>query len=43
MLTYMDDHFGLVDLVQDLAYVMDDYGDAVCVPFGLPSYYWQEV
>lgn len=40
-LTYMDGWFGLVDRCEDLAYVQDDFGDAVLVPFCLPSFFWQ--
>jgi hypothetical protein len=41
-MNYMDDHFGLVDRETDLAYVMDDFGEAIEVPFSLPAYYWQD-
>lgn len=43
MLTYMDNWFGLVDREADQAYTMDDYGNAMHVPFYLPSFYWQEI
>lgn len=42
MLEYMDDHFGLIHRESDMAYVMNELGDAIWVPFGLPNFYWQE-
>jgi hypothetical protein len=41
-LAYMDDHFGLVDAKNDRAYEIDDFGNAVEVPWSVQSYYWQD-
>lgn len=41
-LTYMDGHFCLYDSINDWSYVMDDYGNAVYVNWGLYSAYWQD-
>ena len=38
---YMDDRLGFVDTFSDEAYVMDDFGNAVWVPFSMqhPEYF----
>ena len=41
MLTQLDDCLGYVDEF-DFAYVMDNYGNAVRVPFSLGVYYFQD-
>jgi hypothetical protein len=43
MYSYMNDRLGFVDSYTDWAYVMDDYGNLVHVPFCLGMFYWQEV
>ena len=42
-LVYMLGHFGLYEYINDWAYVMDDFGNAVRVPFNLPQWYFQTV
>jgi hypothetical protein len=37
----MDDRLGLVDPITDRAFVMNDFGDAIEVPFSLPRWYFQ--
>jgi hypothetical protein len=41
-LSYMDDWFGLVDRINDVAYAMDDFVNAIRVDFSLPSFYFQD-
>lgn len=44
MLIYFDEHcHGFFDKITDIAYIMDDYGNAVEVNWSLDSWYWQEV
>jgi hypothetical protein len=38
---YMDGRLGFVD-EEDMAWIMDDYGNLMRVPFSLPSWFWQE-
>ena len=40
-LHWMDDRLGLIDTISDEAFVMDDFGNAVWVPFSLPGWYFQ--
>jgi hypothetical protein len=42
MLKYMDDRLGFVDTKSDQAYVMDDFGNAIWVPFCLFATYFSE-
>lgn len=42
MLIYDDQRLGFVDTVTDRAYVMDDYGNLVRVPFIIGHWYWSE-
>lgn len=39
-MTYMDDRLGFVD-ANDSAWVMDDFGQLVRVPFTLPQWFFQ--
>lgn len=42
-LVYFSQRLGFYEPLTDHAYVMDDYGNAVRVPYTLPIWYWQEV
>lgn len=42
MFEYMDDRLGFVDTISDQAYVMDDFGNAVSVPFTMQYLYFSE-
>lgn len=39
---YMDDRIGFFSYPDDDAYVMDDFGVLVEVPWTLETFYWQE-
>jgi hypothetical protein len=41
-LVWTSDRLGMLDVEQDEAYVMDEFGTLVWVPFSLPSWYFQE-
>lgn len=43
MFTYLDDRLGFTDILNDIAYVMDDYGTLIEVPYCIGSWYWQEI
>lgn len=38
---YMDDRLGFVD-VFDHAWIMNDFGTLIKVPFCIPYWYWQD-
>jgi hypothetical protein len=42
MLIFSDDRLGYVDTHTDTMYTMDDYGNAVYVPFCFQYHYFQE-
>ena len=41
MFDRFDDSIGYYDSVNDAAFIADDFGDLILIPFTIPAYFWQ--